>query len=377
MRLDVRAFFWRRIGVGADAKSAPAYSQAEVNDIIKQKFLAELGKLLTFMYEEDRQTALAMYSKMFDDAADERDLVHFLISPTRQAVVIARAYNARVRKLQVESQSREQDGAEAEAAPDFVLAIDQLYRQYFPAEAENTQVLDDQFSLFEDAAQPAEEDAGRQYPELELKPSRPAAQEAAVPAAAEAPEEAAVFEQAPAVSTAEAVEELFDAAQADSPVRQDAVDSFLEDYAPPAAFAAEEELPEEAAPAYEEAEELLYQEDEPKTVRKPRVFLLILFVLLAVPITLAGVVLLLIPTLLFLALAAACVTAGAAVLVAAFSGFQILADFLLLFGAAVILLALGLLALWLFVWFIGGAIAGLISGVIGLGQSWCYKEVAA
>jgi hypothetical protein len=88
-------------------------------------------------------------------------------------------------------------------------------------------------------------------------------------------------------------------------------------------------------------------------------------------------VLLLIPTLFFLALAAVCIVAGAAVLVAAFSGFQILADFLLLFGAAVVLLALGLLALWLFVWFIGGAIAGLISGVIGLGQSWCYKEVSA
>ena len=128
--------------------NAPAYSQAEVNDIIKQKFLAELGKLLTFMYEEDRQTALAMYSKMFDDAADERDLVHFLGSPTRQAVVIARAYNDRVRKLQVESQSREQDGAEAEAAPDFVLAIDRLYREYFPSQEQNAPVLDDQFSLF-------------------------------------------------------------------------------------------------------------------------------------------------------------------------------------------------------------------------------------
>lgn len=352
-----------------------------MNDIIKQKFLAELGKLLTFMYEEDRQTALAMYSKMFDDAADERDLVHYLISPTRQAVVIARTYNARVRKLQVESQSREQDGAEAEAAPDFVLAIDQLYREYFPSQEENMQVLADQFSLFEEA-QPVIEDSGRYAPASEPVPQavQPAVQEAAVQEAAvqvlaEAVEEPEPAEAAPA-STADAVEEVFETANAEASVQQDDVDSFLEDFSVPAELPSEDELYEEDHDDPEEPQALPYQ-DEPQTARKPRVFLLILFVLLAVPITLAGVVLLLIPTLLFLALAAACITAGAAVLVAAFSGFQILADFLLLFGTAVVLLALGLLALWIFVWFIGGAIAGLISGVIGLGQSWCYKEVAA
>ena len=352
--------------------------QAEVNDIIKQKFLAELGKLLTFMYEEDRQTALAMYSKMFDDARDERDLVHFLISPTRQAVVIARTYNARMRKLQVESQSREQDGAEAEAAPDFVLAIDQLYRQYFPAEEENSQVLEDQYSLFEESEQPVQEDAGRRYPEYTPHPAQTAAQDDAVQAVAETVQEMEAS-AAPAASTAEAVEEVFDAAKAENNVQQSDVDSFLEEYSNPAVLPPEDEAAAEEPPVYPDEEEdgSLYPEDEPEPARKPRVFLLILFVLLAVPITLAGVVLLLIPTLLFLALAAACIVAGAAVLVAAFSGFQILADFLLLFGAAVVLLALGLLSLWLFVWFIGGAIAGLISGVISLGQSWCYKEVAA
>ena len=44
------------------------YQQPEVTDINKQKFLAELGKLLTFMYDEDRQDALAMYARMFDAA---------------------------------------------------------------------------------------------------------------------------------------------------------------------------------------------------------------------------------------------------------------------------------------------------------------------
>ena len=62
--------------------------------INKQKFLTELGRLLTFMSEEDRQEALTLYEKMFDDADDEQALIQALLSPTRQAVIIARAYDA-------------------------------------------------------------------------------------------------------------------------------------------------------------------------------------------------------------------------------------------------------------------------------------------
>ena len=77
------------------------------------------------------------------------------------------------------------------------------------------------------------------------------------------------------------------------------------------------------------------------------------------------------------ALAAAAVFAGVQLVIAAFGGFKILADFLLLFGSAVVLLALGLLFLWIFIWFVGSVMAGLVTGVIALGRSWCYKEVSA
>ena len=63
--------------------------------INRQKFLAELAKLLTFMYEEDRQLALRIYERMFDAVADENALIQGLVSPTRQAVVIARTYDAK------------------------------------------------------------------------------------------------------------------------------------------------------------------------------------------------------------------------------------------------------------------------------------------
>ena len=304
----------------------------------------ELGKLLTFMYEEDRQTALAMYGKMFDDTEDEQDLIQFLNSPTRQAVVIARAYNARARKLQVESHSREEDDAGTlEAAPDFVLAIDAIYREYFPAEGEEAVVMDNQFSLFGEGDALVQDGLDELYPVVAPDVS------AEEPPAEEAADEGALQEAL------------------------DEVDVFLQDYE--LGGQPEEEQPEEELPEEPQTEQ--YLQEPPVAVRKPRVFLLILFVLLAVPVTLLGIAVLLLPTLLFLALAAAAVVVGVQLVIAAFGGFKILADFLLLFGAAVLLLALGLLFLWIFIWFVGGVMAGLVAGVISLGRSWCYKEVSA
>ena len=312
------------------------FSDAEVNDINKQKFLAELGKLLTFMYEEDRQTALSMYDKMFDDTADEQGLIQFLVSPTRQAVVIARAYNARARKLEVESQSRE--GAEAARSgelPEFVLAIDRLYQQVIPVRSAAPNAPDNQFSFFENAAHPVEDGMDEVFPVYENRGERVASERLS----------------------------------AEDGGAEDAVGAFLEEFSIP-----EEELEAEEAETYEE-DYGGYEEEEP--VRKLRLPLLILYLLLGVPVTLLGVAVLLVPTLLFLVLTAAAVSAGSALLVAAFGGFKILADFLLLFGAAVMLLALGLLFLWVFIWFICGAIVGLVTGVIALGRRWCYREVAA
>ena len=39
--------------------------------------------------------------------------------------------------------------------------------------------------------------------------------------------------------------------------------------------------------------------------------------------------------------------------------------------------AVGLVFLMLFIWFLGGAIGGLVNGLITLGGKWCYKEVPA
>ena len=59
------------------------------------------------------------------------------------------------------------------------------------------------------------------------------------------------------------------------------------------------------------------------------------------------------------------------------SGIAVFADIMVIIGMAFILLALGLLALWIAVWLVGGAMVGLVRGLIHLGGKWCYKEVEA
>ena len=427
--------------MGKAGASLPCRSlHSEVTAINKQRFLPELGKLLTFMVEEDRQTALAMYGRLFDDAVDEQQLMDLLVSPTRQAVVIARTYDARERKQQLESPNAEEIGT-----PGFVLAIDKIYQQVAPSHEEKWEAPEEtreerevnQFSLFEDDAHPIDDDEyvpfqieAESVPieepvdQLPLEAQTPV-QEESLPHAAKAEEIGAALaeetepqpfvpaeEGTPegAVPSAEALAEELPAEE--SPAEESPAEAVPAEELPAEEVPAEERAaadeaeefrafdlsikePEEAPPAEKQPEQMSFfpQDFDPKTARpqvsaadyeldylpetklKPKVFLLILFTILAIPVALVGTALLLIPTFLALVLAVAVVVLGSATLVAAFSGFPKLADLLIVIGISVIVLAIGLLLLWLFVWFIGGAIGGMIRGLIDLGRKWCYEEV--
>lgn len=347
------------------------------------------------MYEEDRQTALAMYNQLFDEVDDEQGLLQLLVSPTRQAVVIARSYNAKERKLQVHAQSREESEAASDgAAPEFMGVIESIREEALSRQAPKTaEVSADQFSMFED-------DFFAPTPET---PAAPAEAEPEAPAE----EAAAPVAEAEAEAPAETAEPA-----ADEPV--DEVDAFIADFSIPAdqqefapdageqtapAEPAEPAQPEEAeAPAEsdeddsapivieeedvgeydDEYDDEYYDDEEYEPVRKPRVFLLILYILLAVPVGLLGILLLIVPTLLFLVLAGLIITGGVMAVTSAFgSGIAVFADIMVIIGMAFILLALGLLALWIAVWLVGGVMVGLVRGLIHLGGKWCYKEVEA
>ena len=90
-----------------------------------------------------------MYNSMFDETDDETGLLQLLVSPTRQAVNLARSYDAKERKLQAHSQARE-EGAHAEEEPAFVQVIDRIREQAAALRTAAPQVSDDQLSLFED-----------------------------------------------------------------------------------------------------------------------------------------------------------------------------------------------------------------------------------
>lgn len=386
----------------------------EVKRINRQKFLAELGRLLTFMYEEDRQTALAMYNRMFDEAEDEQALIQYLVSPTRQAVVLARAYNAKERKLQVHSQSRDEYEQVSDEIPDFVLAINKLQEEVSALKITTQQVSEDQISLFDDS------DAGTVPAPAAQVYTEPAADEKKA-GTQDADEEAAVQKETPPLFADEPAEETEQDEMSNSVNRlADAVDAFLADFtisndelipkAKPLGeeqdaepektkpAAAEEtvevsaietvieqpEEPEDHEPVYAEPEEAEaeaaeeaedYTEDA-GTVRKPIVPLLILYIIIAIPLGLIGILLLLLLAFMSLSLAVIAGFFGIYGFAATFTGFAVLADILVVAGASLILLSLALLFLWLFVWFIGGGIVGLIRGLCALGGSWCYKEVA-
>ena len=127
----------------------------EVIEINKRKFLTELGKLLTFMYEEDRLRALAMYERMFD-GADETAVLQYLGSPTKQAVMVARAYNAKERKLAVTSQIGENDADVSQNEdPEFFRVIQDI-REEAIQRGIMPDISDEQSSVFDDETDEAD-----------------------------------------------------------------------------------------------------------------------------------------------------------------------------------------------------------------------------
>lgn len=377
--------------------------QSEVTDINKQKFLAELGKLLTFMYDEDRQDALAMYARMFDAAPDEQTLIQFLVSPTRQAVVIARAYNARERKLQVNTTARDGRYDEEEGTPDYVRAISALEDEALNRKIIMPEVPENQFTLFADGIHPVEPGADEEDGTANEAPV-PAVDETAAPAPA--PEDAE--EEAEEPEETETVTVEAESVELEGEV--DDVDAFLSDFSiagdelseadsaadeqpteqtpvrvmpdasgkePEFVFDAVDDLPRQTPPRPKKPAASSSAPAVELTERRAIVPLLILYIIIAVPVVALCVLILLVPTLFFLAMSVGAVVLGCMALSSAFGAFTIFADVMVVLGAALVVLALGLLFLWIFVWFVGGAIAGLINEIIKLGGKWCFKEVSA
>ena len=347
------------------------------------------------MYEEDRLRALELYSRMFEDAADESALIQSLLSPTRQAVVVARAYNANLGKLSVTTETKAApEDRDENGIPDYVQAIEAVRAAAFarqpaparetpeePAPAEEAPEETEEPAPAEEASEETEAPAPAEEASEETEEPAEASEETEEPAPAEEePEEAEetapaekaseeTEEPAPAEEAPEETEEPAPAAEAPAPAENKTQEN-IEFFSMP------EEGKEEAAE--NEGEESVFNIDtdlmrQPR--RKAKVFALIVYILFAIPLTLAAIVILLVPAVLFLALSVASIICGVVVVSTALNGFAVIADIMVVLGMALVLFALGLLFLWTAIWFIGGAIVGVVHGVAALCDKWCYKEV--
>ena len=337
------------------------------------------------MYEEDRLRALELYSRMFEDAADESALIQSLLSPTRQAVVVARAYNTNLGKLSVTTETKAApEDRDENGIPDYVQAIEAVRAAAFARQPAPARETPEEPAPAEEAPEETEEPAPAEEASEETEepaPAEEASEETEEPAPAEEePEEAEetapaekaseeTEEPAPAEEAPEETEEPAPAAEAPAPAENKTQEN-IEFFSMP------EEGKEEAAE--NEGEESVFNIDtdlmrQPR--RKAKVFALIVYILFAIPLTLAAIVILLVPAVLFLALSVASIICGVVVVSTALNGFAVIADIMVVLGMALVLFALGLLFLWTAIWFIGGAIVGVVHGVAALCDKWCYKEV--
>ena len=355
------------------------------------------------MYEEDRLRALELYSRMFEEAGDESALIQSLLSPTRQAVVVARAYNVNLGKLSVTSEKKAApEDRDENGVPDYVQAIEAVRAAAFarqPAPAPKTAEETNEAVPAEEAPEETEETAPAEEAAEETEETAPAeeaaeeteetapAEEAAGETEETAPAEEAAGEPEETAPAAEAAEETEGTAPA-----EDAKAEEPEETAPAAeANAPAENRTQENIEFFSMPEEGKEEENEGardgesafnidtdlmrQPRRKAKVFALIVYILFAIPITLAAIAILLVPALLFLALSVGSIICGVVTVSAAFSGFAVIADIMVVLGLALVLFALGLLFLWTAIWFIGGAIVGVVHGVAALCDKWCYKEV--
>ena len=379
--------------------------QSEVTSINKQKFLAELGKLLTFMYEEDRLRAIELYSRMFEQAEDEMALLQSLVSPTRQAVIVARAYNSNLGRLSLTAQSKAApEDRDENGIPDYIQAIEKVREQAWAAqgisaaaekadepEAEKAEVPEAEKADEPEAENVEEPEAGNAEAPEAGNAEEPEAGNAEEPEAGNAEELEAGNAEEPEAGNAEEPEagnaeepeagnaEEPEEAPVNEPAKKDkgAWPEGIESFSMPEA-GKETPLSETGAAALDENSFNIDSDALRTTQRKPKVFLLILYILLAIPLTLCAVAVLLIPALLFLALSVAAIICGVVLVstvVSNLSAMGLLSDIMVLLGVALVFFALGLLFLWTSIWFIGGAIVGVVHGVATLCDKWCYKEV--
>lgn len=347
--------------------------------IDRQKYVAELGKLLSGMAPQDREAVLRGVNARFDEEGDDAAVIASLGSPTFAAVSVLRGYTppeegasdsvpmpeprrARpepkpVEPEPIESEPEEPEAPE-EAEPEEPEAESAEADEPSPVEpvpeAESTEPAE---PAPEPEAPPAEPETGPEpepeQPEIPAEPAEP--ETAEEPAEAEAPEDAV----GPAEEPEEPDEREESGTEAEGPGEPAEPD--------------EAEEPEEA----EESPDLPPFWGGPPELPKPpkaKVGLLILYIILGVAVGLPLTVLFACVALGIFGCGGALIAAAALLVSFCFLGMGVVADILLLAGAALVLAALGLLLLFFAVWFFIRCVVGFVNLILRKGREWCYDH---
>lgn len=347
--------------------------------IDRQKYVAELGKLLSGMAPQDREAVLRGVNARFDEEGDDAAVIASLGSPTFAAVSVLRGYTppeegasdsvpmpeprrARPEPKPVEPEpiepEPEEPEAPEEAGPEEPEAESAEADEPSPAEpvpeAESTEPAE---PAPEPEAPPAEPETGPEpepeQPEIPAEPAEP--ETAEEPAEAEAPEDAV----GPAEEPEEPDEREESGTEAEGPGEPAEPD--------------EAEEPEEA----EESPDLPPFWGGPPELPKPpkaKVGLLILYIILGVAVGLPLTVLFACVALGIFGCGGALIAAAALLVSFCFLGMGVVADILLLAGAALVLAALGLLLLFFAVWFFIRCVVGFVNLILRKGREWCYDH---
>ncbi len=372
----------------------------------RQRYMAELSKLLTFMFKEDKEDILAHYNKMLDEAEDEQALLESFGSPTRLAVTISHSYKRAERKLAVEADSKadKPDEGETSVVPEhiFVKPVkkETAAEKTPAAPAPGLSYAD----IIEEIRREKAEEEGVEYTpmffnEPEKAPEEPEAEEAPEELEAEESEEAdievEIVETPAEESEPEEAEPEEEAPEADGEAEEAAEDEAEE--------TTEEKTEEPEAEEPQDAEETVKTEDTEEsesaqeraeldavtvfdqldkmqppveTVQyKTNVGLLILYLIFAIPIGLALFFAAVIVALSLLAAGAVLIGLGIKTVGFAFSTFAIFADSILCAGAALVALAVALMLIWLAILILFRGLGGLIAGIKALGVRICVREV--
>ena len=347
--------------------------------IDRQKYVAELGKLLSGMAPQDREAVLRGVNARFDEEGDDAAVIASLGSPTFAAVSVLRGYTppeegasdsvpmpeprrARPEPKPVEPEPIEPDpeepAAPEEAEPEEPEAESAEADEPSPVEpvpeAESTEHAEPAPEPEAPPAEPeTEPEPEPEQPEIPAEPAEP--EPAEEPAEAEAPEDAA----GPAEESEEPDEPEEPGTEAEEPEEPAGSDEAVE--------------PEEA----EENPDLPPFWGGPPELPKPpkaKVGLLILYIILGVAVGLPLTVLFACVALGIFGCGGALIAAAALLVSFCFLGMGVVADILLLAGAALVLAALGLLLLFFAVWFFIRCVVGFVNLILRKGREWCYDH---